>query len=98
MGVKMTKGTSSRGKRHTKSHAPCRRCGKKSFHKQKKQCSSCGMPNKKMRSFNWSIKAQRRRKEGTGRMRYVKIQRRRAKNGYQPLKVKLPSEKTTESK
>ncbi|KAH7049971.1 ribosomal protein L37e-domain-containing protein [Linnemannia elongata] len=35
----MTKGTSSFGKRHTKSHTLCRRCGRRSFHNQKKTCA-----------------------------------------------------------
>ncbi|PAA84170.1 hypothetical protein BOX15_Mlig001815g3, partial [Macrostomum lignano] len=37
----MTKGTTSFGKRHNKSHTQCRRCGRKSYHVQKKTCSSC---------------------------------------------------------
>ncbi|KAJ3964945.1 hypothetical protein EV361DRAFT_940815 [Lentinula raphanica] len=32
----MTKGTSSFGKRHTKSHTLCRRCGNRAFHRQHK--------------------------------------------------------------
>mmetsp|Transcript_21594 Transcript_21594/g.15447 ORF Transcript_21594/g.15447 Transcript_21594/m.15447 type:complete len:89 (-) Transcript_21594:60-326(-) len=78
----MTKGTQSFGKRHTKTHASCRRCGKISFHKQKNLCSSCGYPGAKMRSFNWAQKAKRRRTTGTGRMRYLKDMPRRAKNGF----------------
>lgn len=35
----MTKGTQSFGKMHVKTHTACRRCGKVSFHKQKKQVS-----------------------------------------------------------
>ena len=45
----MTKGTTSFGKRHSKSHVTCRRCGKRSYHIQKKTCSSCGYPGAKMR-------------------------------------------------
>ena len=45
-----TKGTTSFGKRHTKTHTGCRRCGKVSFHKQKKECSCCGYPQAKIRS------------------------------------------------
>merc|ERR1719154_123667 len=37
----MTKGTSSFGKRHNKTHTACRRCGKSSYHIQKSRCSSC---------------------------------------------------------
>lgn len=45
-----TKGTQSFGKRHTKTHTACRRCGKVSFHKQKKTCASCAYPYAKTRS------------------------------------------------
>jgi large subunit ribosomal protein L37e len=50
----MTKGTASKmgGKR---AHTICRRCGKHSFHLQKKVCSSCGFgASKKIRSYNWA--------------------------------------------
>ena len=77
-----TKGTSSFGKRHSKTHTTCRRCGKVSFHIQKKVCSSCGYPGAKMRRFNWSEKGLRRRTQGTGRMRYMKSLPRRFKNGF----------------
>jgi large subunit ribosomal protein L37e len=69
-------------RRHTKSHTTCRRCGKVSFHIQKKLCSSCGYPNPKMRNFNWGEKAKRRRAAGTGRMRHQKTMSRRFKNGF----------------
>mmetsp|Transcript_1177 Transcript_1177/g.2435 ORF Transcript_1177/g.2435 Transcript_1177/m.2435 type:complete len:94 (+) Transcript_1177:41-322(+) len=78
----MTKGTSSFGKRHSKTHTTCRRCGEVSFHLQKKVCSSCGYPSAKMRRFNWGAKAQRRRTDGTGRMRHMKSVSRRFKNGF----------------
>jgi ribosomal protein L37E len=48
--LKMTKGTQAFGKRHTKSHGLCRRCGNRSFHLQKKTCAQCGYPAAKMRS------------------------------------------------
>ncbi len=39
----MTKGTPSFGKHNKKaSHQMCRRCGKRSMHRQKNQCASCG--------------------------------------------------------
>lgn len=47
--VVQTKGTSSFGKRHNKTHTACRRCGRISFHKQKKKCSSCAFPEAKIR-------------------------------------------------
>ncbi|KAK9687526.1 60S ribosomal protein L37B [Basidiobolus ranarum] len=78
----MTKGTQSFGKRHTKSHTLCRRCGKRSFHNQKKTCASCGYPAAKLRSFNWGEKAKRRKTTGTGRMRHLKGVSRRFKNGF----------------
>ena len=78
----MTKGTTSFGKRHSKSHTICRRCGKSSFHIQKKRCASCGYPKAKMRSYHHHAKALRRRCEGTGRMRYLKTMPRKAKNGF----------------
>jgi large subunit ribosomal protein L37e len=77
-----TKGTTSFGKRHNKSHTACRRCAKTSFHIQKSQCSSCGYPDKKMRQYNWGEKAKRRRTTGTGRMRFMKSMTRRFKNGF----------------
>lgn len=77
-----TKGTTSFGKRHNKSHTSCRRCGKTSYHIQKKTCSSCGYPAAKMRNFNWGEKAKGRRTVGTGRMRYMKTLTRRFKNGF----------------
>ncbi|KAL0094548.1 ribosomal protein L37e-domain-containing protein [Phycomyces blakesleeanus] len=76
------KGTSSFGKRHTKSHTLCRRCGRRSFHNQKKTCAQCGYPAAKIRSFNWSEKGQRRKTTGTGRMRHLKEVHRRFKNGF----------------
>jgi len=45
----MTKGTQSFGKRNAKSHGLCTRCGKRSWHLQKKRCASCGYPAPKMR-------------------------------------------------
>ncbi|KAH9388769.1 60S ribosomal protein L37 [Tyrophagus putrescentiae] len=77
----MTKGTSSFGKRHNKTHTLCRRCGRSSFHIQKKLCSSCGYPNARIRKFNWSVKAKRRKTTGTGRTKYLKIVHRVFKNG-----------------
>merc|ERR1711963_523528 len=80
--VDMTKGTSSFGKRRNKTHTLCRRCGKVAFHIQKKICAPCGYPAAKMRSYNWSEKAKRRRTTGTGRMRYLSVVRRRFRNGF----------------
>ncbi|KAL1968029.1 hypothetical protein VTN77DRAFT_2158 [Rasamsonia byssochlamydoides] len=79
----MTKGTSSFGKRHNKTHTLCRRCGRRAFHIQKSTCGSCGYPAAKTRKYNWSEKAKRRRTTGTGRMRYLKLVNRRFHNGFQ---------------
>ncbi|XP_018653218.1 putative 60s ribosomal protein L37 [Schistosoma mansoni] len=78
----MTKGTTSFGKRHNKSHTQCRRCGRKSYHIQKKTCSSCGYPSARLRKYNWSEKAKRRRTTGTGRMLHLKRVHRRFKQGF----------------
>ncbi|EOR04744.1 60S ribosomal protein L37-A [Wallemia ichthyophaga EXF-994] len=67
---KMTKGTTSMGKRQSvKSHGICRRCNGRSWHYQ-------------TRSFNWGAKAKRRSTTGTGRMRSLKYVPRRFKNGF----------------
>lgn len=44
-----TKGTSSFGKRHNKTHTHCRRCGRRAYHIQKKTCASCGYPSPRKR-------------------------------------------------
>ncbi|EDO38233.1 predicted protein [Nematostella vectensis] len=79
----MTKGTSSFGKRHNKSHTLCVRCGRKAYHIQKKRCAGCGFPSARLRKFNWSMKAKRRTTTGTGRMRHLKLVYRRFQNGFQ---------------
>jgi len=78
----MTKGTSSFGKRRNKTHTLCRRCGKSSFHIQKKVCASCGYPAAKIRSFNWSVKAKRRKAPGTGAQKHLRKVHRRFRNGF----------------
>ncbi|KAJ3214959.1 60S ribosomal protein L37 [Clydaea vesicula] len=77
-----TKGTCSFGKRHVKTHTLCKRCGRRSFHNQKKTCAQCGYPAAKLRSFNWSVKGKRRSTTGTGRMAHLKNMPRRFKNGF----------------
>ncbi|OSS44557.1 hypothetical protein B5807_10832 [Epicoccum nigrum] len=79
---KMTKGTSSFGKRHNKTHTLCRRCGRRSLHIQKHTCASCGYPAAKTRKFNWGEKAKRRKTTGSGRMRYLKTVNRKFSNGF----------------
>jgi len=92
----MTKGTSSFGKRRNKTHTLCRRCGKSSFHIQKKTCASCGYPATKIRSYNWSVKAKRRKAPGTGSMRYLKVVQRRFRNGFREGTQAKPLKKKTE--
>lgn len=79
----MTKGTSSMGKHgQGHSHKLCIRCNARAFHKQKKVCGKCGYPGKKIRGYNWSMKALRRKSTGTGRCRYLKTLPRKFKNGF----------------
>uniref|UniRef100_A0A2N9FYC6 Ribosomal protein L37 n=1 Tax=Fagus sylvatica TaxID=28930 RepID=A0A2N9FYC6_FAGSY len=66
------KGTGSFGKRRNKTHTLCVRCGRLSFHLQKSRCASCGFPSSRIRRYNWSEKAIRRKSTGTGRMRYLR--------------------------
>eukprot|EP00906_Rhabdomonas_costata_P004453 RCo006573 len=68
----MTKGTPSFGGKNIKSHVMCKRCGRRSYHAQKKKCASCGYPNAKIRKYHWAHKTKARRGIGTGRMRYMK--------------------------
>lgn len=48
---------------------------------------------------NWSVKAKRRKTTGTGRMRHLKIVRRRFRNGFRvglpPTPKKVTDKKTT---
>ncbi|RWS13435.1 60S ribosomal protein L37-like protein [Dinothrombium tinctorium] len=90
----MTKGTSSFGKRHNKTHTLCRRCGRSSYHIQKKRCASCGYPSRRIRKYNWSEKAKRRKTTGTGRMRHLKLVHRRFKNGFRSGKPVVSAKKT----
>ncbi|KJH46060.1 ribosomal protein L37e [Dictyocaulus viviparus] len=78
----MTKGTQAFGKKHVKSHTLCKRCGRSSFHIQKKRCASCGYPDAKKRKYNWGAKSIRRRTTGTGRMRHLRKVHRRFRNGF----------------
>ncbi|GFT27470.1 probable 60S ribosomal protein L37-A [Nephila pilipes] len=78
----MTKGTSSFGKRHNKSHTLCRRCGRSSYHIQKSRCAQCGYPKQRLRHYNWSVKGKRRKTTGTGRLRHLKVVWIKFKNGF----------------
>ena len=65
-----------------KTHTRCRRCGRTSFHIQKKVCAGCGYPSARLRTYNWCKKMIRRKNRGTGRMRYEKDLPRKFKNGF----------------
>ncbi|KAF8388985.1 hypothetical protein HHK36_025669 [Tetracentron sinense] len=78
----MGKGTGSFGKRRNKTHTLCVRCGRRSFHLQKSRCAACGYPASRIRKYNWSVKAIRRKTTGTGRMRYMRHVARRFKSNF----------------
>lgn len=83
-----TKGTTSQGPRHNKVHTTCRRCGRKTFHIQKKTCGACGYPCPKTRRYDgWGCKVRSRKGQGTGRMRHLKTLTRRAKNKFREESV-----------
>ncbi|GAV82111.1 LOW QUALITY PROTEIN: Ribosomal_L37e domain-containing protein, partial [Cephalotus follicularis] len=60
------------GKRNRKLWTLCVRCGRRSFHQKSRCASSCGFPSTRIRKYNWSMKAIRRKTTGTGRMRYLR--------------------------
>jgi len=80
-----TKGTSSFGKRHSKTHTTCRRCGKVSYHLQKKVCASCGYPAAKMKrcTFLYARRGERR-SEGPRRARKARLRLGRRLRGVLP--------------
>ncbi|MFP4112644.1 MAG: 50S ribosomal protein L37e [Candidatus Woesearchaeota archaeon] len=57
----MGTGTAAHGKKSGKvSHINCRRCGKKTYHISKKECSSCGYgKSPKLRSYKWQKESKR---------------------------------------
>ncbi|DAC34727.1 MAG TPA: 50S ribosomal protein L37e [Candidatus Thalassarchaeaceae archaeon] len=43
------------GKKQKSTHIRCRRCGRHSYHKQKRACASCGFgETARLRKFRWS--------------------------------------------
>ncbi|MHB8606449.1 MAG: 50S ribosomal protein L37e [Thermoplasmatota archaeon] len=51
----MSKGTASKGKKNSRVHARCRRCGRHSFHVSKRRCASCGFgETAKLRNYAWA--------------------------------------------
>ncbi|XP_036063318.1 60S ribosomal protein L37-like [Onychomys torridus] len=77
-----TKGTSSFGKHHNKTHTLCCCYGSKACHLQKSTCGKCGYPAKHKRKYNWSAKAKRWNTIETGRMRHLRIVYRRFRHGF----------------
>ncbi|XP_010910777.1 large ribosomal subunit protein eL37x [Elaeis guineensis] len=89
----MGKGTGSFGKRRNKTHTLCVRCGRRSFHLQKSRCAACGYPSARIRKYNWSVKAIRRKTTGTGRMRYLRHVPRRFKSNFREGTQAAPRKK-----
>ena len=54
---KIGKGTPAMGRRHTKTHTSCRRCGRVTFHMQRQECASCGYPSSRMRRCEFRLTA-----------------------------------------
>ena len=81
-----TRGTPAMGGKRTHSHIMSRFSGRSNFHKQKRrdaqQGGGSGGRNGKIRRYSWSVKAIRRNRTGTGRMRTLKHVHRLEKNGY----------------
>ncbi|MCJ7633930.1 50S ribosomal protein L37e [Candidatus Bathyarchaeota archaeon] len=51
------KGTPSRGKHMKTRVIRCRRCGRRSYHVRKSQCSACGFgDSSRIRTYNWQTK------------------------------------------
>ncbi len=49
------KGTPSQGKRNTKTHITCRRCGHHTYHARKGVCSHCGYgATSRIRGYRWA--------------------------------------------
>lgn len=62
----MSKGTASMGKRNSRSHSRCRRCGRHAFNVTKRTCASCGFgASAKLRNYAW---AARRKKSPKSRV------------------------------
>ncbi|KAL5783248.1 hypothetical protein ACOSP7_008277 [Xanthoceras sorbifolium] len=89
----MGKGTGSFGKRRNKTHTLCVRCGRRSFHIQKSRCGACAYPAARVRKYNWSVKAIRRKTTGTGRMRYLRHLPRRFKSNFREGTEAAPRKK-----
>ncbi|KAF9611869.1 hypothetical protein IFM89_036652 [Coptis chinensis] len=49
---------------------------------KKSRCSACAYPASRIRKYNWSVKAIRRKTTGTGRMQYLRHLPRRFKSNF----------------
>ncbi len=53
----MVKGTPSMGRRVGIKHVRCRRCGRTSYHVEKKYCAACGFGrSSRIRRYSWQNK------------------------------------------
>ncbi|KAF2321011.1 hypothetical protein GH714_032646 [Hevea brasiliensis] len=52
------------------------------FPPSKSRCGACAYPASRVRKYNWSVKAIRRKTTGTGRMRYLRHVPRRFKTNF----------------
>jgi len=53
----MPDGKASFGKKNSKTHAICRRCGRHAMHMTTKVCAACGFgKSSRIRRFNWQSK------------------------------------------
>merc|ERR1719326_2566519 len=91
----MGDGTPAMGKRHKKTHGLCVRCNARAFHLQNKKCGRCGYPSKRIRKYNWSNKAKRRKTTGTGRCRHLRTLPRRFKNNFREGLTPAPRKKNS---
>ncbi|KAK0588738.1 hypothetical protein LWI29_004851 [Acer saccharum] len=69
------------------------RCSRRSFHLQKSRCSACAYPAALKRTYNWSVKAIRRKTTGTGRMKYLRNVPCRFKSGFRECTKAAPRKK-----
>jgi len=69
----MSKGTPSFGRHQSISHIRCRRCGRHSYHIQKKKCSACGYPRAKIRKEAWRWKPVHKNFRRDRKVKHMKI-------------------------
>ncbi|WMV30619.1 hypothetical protein MTR67_024004 [Solanum verrucosum] len=58
-------------------------------------CSACAYPAARLRKYNWSVKALRRKTTGTGHMRYLRNDPRRFKTNFREGTEAAPRKKGT---